>query len=222
MYRGLRADGVSIYIKDLRLESAEIHVKWTVEDWKKVLWSDEIWVTGGRHTKTWATRRQGEELDETCIIERRRRKQGWLFWVCFSGITGKGPDIFWEKEWETTTAETYSKHIVPIVDGWIRMHPNHIFMHDNAPGHSGELTVEELESRGIRVLVWPPFFPDLNPIKTVWDKMKDYIAFNFPGKNELRPATYGRQRSLGKGHYGRISTFIAGGNAEALRGRNQG
>jgi transposase len=55
-------------------------------------------------------------------------------------------------------------------------------MHDNAPGHSGELTVEELESRGIRVLVWPPFSPNLNPIETVRDKIKDYIAFDFPEK----------------------------------------
>jgi hypothetical protein len=105
-----------------------------------------------------------------------------MFWGCFSGTAGKGPGIFWEKNWGTITAETYSQYIVPIIDGWIRMHPDHIFMHKNAPGHAHETTVEELKSRGIRILIWPPFSPDQNPIKTVWDKMKDYIALNFPEK----------------------------------------
>ena len=29
---------------------------------------------------------------------------------------------------------------------------------------------------GIHVIKWPPFSPDLNPIETVWDWLKDYIA----------------------------------------------
>jgi hypothetical protein len=30
------------------------------------------------------------------------------------------------------------------------------------------------------MIPWPPFSPDLNPIETVWDKMKDYLQDNFP------------------------------------------
>jgi hypothetical protein len=32
------------------------------------------------------------------------------------------------------------------------------------------------------VIEWPPFSPDLNPIETVWNKMKDYIQEHFGEK----------------------------------------
>lgn len=59
------------------------HRHWTFDDWKKILWSDETWVNGDRHTKTYVTRKAGEEWDSTCILERFQRRQGWMFWGCF-------------------------------------------------------------------------------------------------------------------------------------------
>jgi hypothetical protein len=35
-----------------RLAWARAHVHWTEEEWGKILWTDESWVTGGRHTKS--------------------------------------------------------------------------------------------------------------------------------------------------------------------------
>ena len=76
-----------------RLAFAIEHLNWSIEDWSRILWSDETWVTGGRHTKTWVTRRPGEEWDPTCIIERHQRKNDWMFWGCFND-TMKGPCVF--------------------------------------------------------------------------------------------------------------------------------
>ena len=79
--------------RKIRLAWAEEHVKWTLEQWYQILWTDETWITGGRHTRTWVTRRAGEEWDPTCIVERHQRKKGWMFWGCFHGHT-LGPGIF--------------------------------------------------------------------------------------------------------------------------------
>jgi hypothetical protein len=56
--------------RKIRLAWAEEHVKWTMDQWYRILWTDETWITGGRHTRTWVTRRAGEEWDPTCIVER--------------------------------------------------------------------------------------------------------------------------------------------------------
>ncbi len=118
-----------------------------------------------------------------------------MFWGCFSGTT-KGPCLFWEKEWGTITQKTYCEHIVsfpfflsireadlsevPLIHGWTILHPELRLMQDGAPGHRAKATTLELEKKGVRKIFWPPYSPDLNPIETVWDWMKDYIQEQYP------------------------------------------
>jgi transposase len=113
-----------------------------------------------------------------------------MFWGGFNGTT-KGPCLFWEKEWGTINQESYSARVIPLIHGWLRMYPLLQLMQDGAPGHTGGNTRAELLERGIRSIFWPAFSPDLNPIETVWNKMKDYIALKYPEKltyDQLRAA----------------------------------
>lgn len=48
-------------------------------------------------------------------------------------------------------------------------------MQDHAPGHRGRKTLEALREKGIELLPWPPNSPDLNPIETLWCRMKDWL-----------------------------------------------
>jgi transposase len=43
---------------------------------------------------------------------------------------------------------------------------------------SAEYTIDKLRQRGIPPLFWPPYSPNLNPIKAMWNKMKDYIELH--------------------------------------------
>ena len=55
------------------------------------------------------------------------------------------------------------------------------FMQDNAPSHVSRYTIAELERRVIQLLrPWPANSPDLNPIETIWNRMKDWIQRNYP------------------------------------------
>jgi hypothetical protein len=104
-----------------------------------------------------------------------------MFWGCFSG-QDKGPGIFWEKDWGSINKEAYCAHTILIIHGWIRLYPELKLMQDNAPGHAAEYTKKECKSRDIKLIFWPVFSPDLNPIETVWNIMKNYIQENYEEK----------------------------------------
>jgi len=53
------------------------------------------------------------------------------------------------------------------------------YMQDGAPSHTAAATKEELCERGVPIIIWPPYSPDLNPIETVWNLMKDWIQDNY-------------------------------------------
>jgi hypothetical protein len=69
-------------------------------------------------------------------------------------------------------------------------------MQDGAPGHSAAYTQAELKERGIHPIFWPAFSPDLNPIKAVWNKMKDYIENHYPDLPAGRQRTYDQLRQI--------------------------
>jgi transposase len=74
--------------------------------------------------------------------------------------------------------------ILPLINGFLIENPGLSFMHDNASPHKAAHTRNELESRGITPIEWPPFSPDLNPIESVWNTMKDYIQTHYTGHRD--------------------------------------
>jgi len=101
-----------------------------------------------------------------------------MFWAGISGF-GKGPCIFWEKDWGTITSESYCNHIVPIMAEYVSQ-TRLIPMQDNASGHAAQATLAFMREKGLVPIFWPANSPDLNPIETLWDKIKDYIQDKYP------------------------------------------
>ena len=164
--------------KAIRFQWAQEHLNWSIEQWNNILWSDETWVNPGRHTRVWITRKKGQEevYHPDCVEPRYQHKIRWMFWGCISGKYGKGLGIFWEKAWGPITEESYSRHIIiPQLAEYMKEHPGLQFQQGNAGWHAARYTYEQLKQYGIPVIFWPLFSPDLSPIETVWDWIKDWI-----------------------------------------------
>ena len=54
-------------------------------------------------------------------------------------------------------------------------------MQDNTPSYRAKKTTAKLQERGVRIVEQPAYLPDLNPIETVWDQMKDQIDDRYKG-----------------------------------------
>jgi transposase len=114
-----------------------------------------------------------------------QRKIGWMFWGSISGL-GKGPGIFWEKAWGTIGSDSYCEHIVPILEDYIKR-TGLVLMQDNATGHAAKDTLAYIANKGLHPIFWPANSPDLNPIETLWDKIKDYIGEKHPDIHRSYP-----------------------------------
>jgi len=51
---------------------------------------------------------------------------------------------------------------------------------DNARGHVARDTLAFIRERGLVPLFWPAPSPDLNPIKSLWDRLNDIIKEKHP------------------------------------------
>jgi len=93
-----RKPGLNLHQRAARLAFCLAHQYWTLEDWKRVIWSDETSVILGQRRGTvrlW--RRSGEAYEKTCIRQRWKGFSEFMFWACFSW-DHKGPCHVWTRE----------------------------------------------------------------------------------------------------------------------------
>jgi hypothetical protein len=90
--------GLTPAMKAVRLKWALDYKDWILEDWKNVIWTDEISVLLGYRRggyRIW--RRKDEAVLKSCIRSRWKGYSEFMFWGAFS-YDKKGPMHIWEKE----------------------------------------------------------------------------------------------------------------------------
>jgi len=119
-----------------------------------------------------------DEEDKPHLTKPRNNKK-IMIW---GGISRKGQTplyIYRLGEGEKVTAESYVECIEDsLIDVMDRKFGKNKWrlLQDNARPHAAQYTQEFIEENNIRLIVHPPYSPDLNPIEKVWAWMKSDIV----------------------------------------------
>lgn len=183
-----------------RLAFAREHVNWTIQDWEKVLFTDESrFSLKGADGRQRVWRRTGERYADCAITERDRFGGGSI--MVWGGIALDGVTDLVVFDRPSVTAHSYIEdvlqdHVVPFAFG---IGPNFVLMQDNARAHVARVTREYLNEVHITVMDWPACSPDLNPIEHLWDELKRRLHAQRPrpaSLNELRQFLQEEWRNL--------------------------
>jgi transposase len=166
---------LSLAHKAQRLEFAKKHIHWTVEDWKRVMFSDETIISrcGSFGKSYYHSRPHMRRLQPHQVRQTMQGGGGkMMIWGC---ITFFGPgDASWiqGKVDSDSYLDVVRDYVRQSRDWWGMDQETFIFQQDNASVHTARKVIDFFEENNITILAWPPHSPDLNPIEHVWAYMK--------------------------------------------------
>jgi hypothetical protein len=159
-----------------RLSFAEGYKDWTVEQWDKVLFSDEKCFYGkGFCGRVWVRRPPGEALNPEYCVNKTAHPVKVNVWAAFCS-SGQGHcHIFNEKLDKHLYKRILADNLLPSARLHFSLAPPRIepwyFLQDNDPKHTSDVVQQWLHNNGVSCIDFPPYSPDLNPTENLWAVM---------------------------------------------------
>ena len=170
-------------------------IDWTLDDWKRVIFTDESKVNCfNSDGRGWCWKRDNEEVQPRDTKKKRKYGGGRRIMI-WSGISWSG--VGWLCKIEgNMNSELYKSIIdddleksIDDMSQKLKLRRDQVILQqDNDPKHTSKLMKDHFKTKKYEVMSWPAQSPDLNPNENMWRLLKIRLnEYDMPpkGMNDL-------------------------------------
>jgi transposase len=162
-----------------RLAFSNQYLHWTEDQWAHVFFSDECNFYLGQHSRIYVRRPLGASHDPKYMQPMNHPSGKVSLWGCICAEGLGHAELYAGSLDSTRHRDILRSNLLPSFKQFFPSGPWY-FQQDNVRFHTTVDTITFLHNKGITIIEWPPWSPDLNPIENLWNVLKARVYARFP------------------------------------------